>query len=317
MKKIFKKTLALVLAATLVMGLGVTAFAADASGTDEVSIDEGDKPFIALGADLSADQRSTVLSLFGLTEEDLVNYDVITVTNAQEHQYLDAYIPSSTIGTHAYSSVVVWEADKGSGITVTTKNINYCTSGMYANALATAGITDANVIVAAPFEISGTAALIGAIEAYAVMTGTTIDTDIIDGAIDEIVTTGAIEESSGESEEIEGIIAYLKDNMDVIEDLSDSELDEEIRNVAAEFNVSLSDSEVEQIRNLIRKLGNLNLDWGSIGAQAEKLFDRLENSGFDLSNLGFDSESTNVVIRAARTVVSTITGFFQRIFNRN
>ncbi len=312
MKKWFKKALALVLAGTMILGSGVTA-----SAEEEVSLSSGDRPFVSLGADISASERATVLSLFGLTEEDLENCDVITVTNAQEHEYLDTYISSDVIGNQAHSCVVVWEADRGSGIHVTTKNINYCTTGMYENALATAGVTDANVIVAGAFEISGTAALIGAIEAYSVMTGTTIEADVIDGAIDEIVTTGEIEASTGETEEIEGIIAYLKDNMDVIESLSDSELEEEIRNVAAEFNITLSDSEVAQILELLRKLEGLNLDWGSIGAQAEKLFDRLENSGFDLSSLGFDSNSTSTFLKVARSVVSTITGFFQRIFNRN
>ena len=51
--------------------------------------------------------------------------------------------------------------DKGNGIKVSTYNINYCTAGMYKNALATAGISDANIIVAGPFALSGTAALVG------------------------------------------------------------------------------------------------------------------------------------------------------------
>ena len=81
------------------------------------------------------------------------------------------------------------EGKRGSGITVNTKNITYCTAGMYENALATAGLEDAEVIVAAPTPISGTAALIGAIEAYSVMSGEEIETDLVDGAIHEIVVT--------------------------------------------------------------------------------------------------------------------------------
>ncbi len=258
----------------MILGLGITASA------QEVEITSNDKPYIALGADLSSSQRATVLSLFGLTEGDLANYDVVTVTNAQEHEYLDAYIPSSTIGTNALSSVVVWEASSGSGINVTTKNINYCTSGMYANALATAGVTDANVIVAAPSEISGTAALIGAIEAYSVMKDTTIDPDIIDGAIDEIVTTGEIEESSGYTDEIEGIIAYLKDEIDEIDEMTDEEIDAEIRKAADSFGVWLYDEEVVEIRELLKKLKGLDLDWDAISSQAQDIYNQLDPSGF-------------------------------------
>ncbi|MCC8141953.1 MAG: DUF1002 domain-containing protein [Lachnospiraceae bacterium] len=314
MKKLSKKVIALVLAATMVAGFSFTAFASE---SEDVVISESDKPYISLGADLTADQRDTVLSLFGLTEADLADYDVVTVTNAQEHEYLDAYIPSSTIGTKALSSVVVWEASKGDGINVTTKNISYCTSGMYSNALATAGVTDANVIVAGPTEISGTAALIGAIEAYSVMTDETISTDIIDGAINEIVTTGELEESTGNTDEVEGIIAYLKDELEDIPNMSDEELNEEIEDVADDFDVSLTEDEIAQIRELLRKLQDLDLDWDSISQQANDLFDRLESSGFDLSSLGLGDIDTGSLIQQVREVFNRFVDFFRNLGNRN
>ncbi len=314
MKKLSKKVIALVLAATMVAGFSFTAFASE---SEDVEITESDKPYISLGADLTSDQRATVLSLFGLTEADLADYDVVTVTNAQEHEYLDAYIPSSTIGTKALSSVVVWEASKGDGINVTTKNISYCTSGMYSNALATAGVTDANVIVAGPTEISGTAALIGAIEAYSVMTDETISTDVIDGAINEIVTTGELEESTGNTDEVEGIIAYLKDELEDIPNMSDEELNEEIEDVADDFDVSLTADEVAQIRELLRKLQDLDLDWDSISQQANDLFDRLEASGFDLSSLDLGNIDTGSLMQQVREVFNRLVDIFRNFSNRN
>ena len=143
--KITKKLLALVLVLTMTLGLGVTANAAS-----------DDKPILALGADLSTDQRAAVLGLLGVDESDLANYDVISITNAEEHQYLDAYLSSSVIGTHALSSVLIRPAEEGAGLNVTTYNISYCTIDMYTNALLTAGLQDANVFVAAPSNISGT-----------------------------------------------------------------------------------------------------------------------------------------------------------------
>ena len=112
--KSIKKLTALVLAFTLVLGMGVTAQAA-----------EGDKPILALGADLSADQRATVLGLLGISESDLGDYDVISITNAEEHQYLDSYISSSQIGSKSWSSVVIVKRDKGNGLNISTRNINY------------------------------------------------------------------------------------------------------------------------------------------------------------------------------------------------
>ena len=133
---------------------------------DNVEIKKDDKPYLALGADLSDDQKNTVLSLMGIDPANLANYNVTYVTNAQEHQYLDSYVDSSKIGSKSWSSVVIVKRKKGNGLNISTNNITYCTVGMYKNALTTAGITDADIIVAGPKPISGTAALVGIFEAY-------------------------------------------------------------------------------------------------------------------------------------------------------
>ena len=114
----------------------------------------------ALGADLTKEQRKTVLSLLDVRENELSDYEVIEITNQDEHDYLDDYLSASVIGTKALSSVRVEKVGEEKGIRVETKNITYCTSGMYTNALTTAGVTDAEVVVAGPFGISGTAALV-------------------------------------------------------------------------------------------------------------------------------------------------------------
>ncbi len=95
----------------------------------------------------------------GIDESKLSDYDVVYVNNSEEHRYLDSYIDSSKIGTKSLSSIVIVERKDGSGINISTNNISYCTVGMYKNALATAGIQNADIIVAAPFPISGTAGI--------------------------------------------------------------------------------------------------------------------------------------------------------------
>ena len=91
----------------------------------------------------------------GVTEDDLKNYTVATITNQDEHDYLDAYLDKSVIGSRALSSVLVEGKTDGNGIKVTTHNISYCTTGMYQNALVTAGIKDADIVVTDgnPFDI--------------------------------------------------------------------------------------------------------------------------------------------------------------------
>ena len=159
---------------------------------DKVTISNNDKPYLSLGADLTPDQRATVLGFMGIELTDLDKYDVVYVNNDEEHKYLDSYISKSEIGTRSLSSVLITEDKKGAGLSVSTHNINYCTVGMYKNALATAGIADAKIIVAGPFPISGTAALVGTLKAYEEMTGKKLDDKVTDAAMDELVTTGEL-----------------------------------------------------------------------------------------------------------------------------
>ena len=183
-----KKYMAGILVAGMVLGSAAVpapVYATEAEDAqedngDDVEITLDDKPYLALGADLTADQQHTVLSYMGIEAADFDKYDVVYVSNAEEHQYLDSYVPKKQIGTKALSSVLVSLADSGNGLKVSTYNINYCTAGMYKNALATAGVEDANVIVAGPFPLSGTAALVGTFEAYEKLKHTSYDGVVLD-----------------------------------------------------------------------------------------------------------------------------------------
>ena len=176
-----KKLITLLFSAVLLLSMPVMAAEVDQSRI--VNIDAS-KSIIALGADLSAEQRATVLSLMDVTEADLANYQVVTITNDMEHQYLDAYMDASVIGSKSLSSVKITPAESGHGVLVTTKNINYCTTGMYRNALLTAGVSDADILVVGPTEISGTAALIAFVKAKVAAGGLDSD-DQIRSAIEE------------------------------------------------------------------------------------------------------------------------------------
>ena len=313
MKKGMIKTLISTVAlSVLVMLLPVKAMAAD---KDTV---------IALGADLTESQKTTVLSLMGLTEADLANCTVITVTNADEHKFLDGYIDSSVIGTRALTSVKMTKSAPGSGINVTTQNVNYCTTGMYRNALLTAGVEDRDVLVVAPTPISGTAGLIGAVRAYEVSTGETVSEDVLDGALDELITTGELNEQleNVSNEDVEALMAWLK-NMIATGKLDTSD-ENSIRQTISEgekqFGVTLTDDEKKQIVDLLKKLDKLGLNGTYLIDQAENLYKKY---GSDVVNQAQDviNEAVgNAVSQATQSFFSSIkesfTGFFSNLFGR-
>ena len=87
--------------------MAVLSLAGAAAESEKVYADQIDVPYLALGADLSESEKSTVLNLLGVDASQLDQYMIVTVTNADEHAYLDAYLDASVIGSRALSSVVV------------------------------------------------------------------------------------------------------------------------------------------------------------------------------------------------------------------
>lgn len=255
---------------------GVETGALEQEGEVTEPITKEDKPYLALGANLTAEQQATVLELLGINPAELGDYDVIYVTNEEEHQYLGEYVSADKIGTRSLSSVLVVKREEGHGINITTKNISYCTIGMYKNALITAGITDADVIVAGPTPISGTAALVGALKAYSAMTGEEISEESMDAALNELVLTGDIADILGDSEKAEELLAYLKQV--IIENGLETEEDMQkaIEDACNEFGITLTQDEIDQLVTLLMKIKDLDLDLDTIMSQAQALYDKLD-----------------------------------------
>ena len=276
---------------------------------DNVEIKKDDKPYLALGADLSDDQKNTVLSLMGIDPANLANYNVTYVTNAQEHQYLDSYVDSSKIGSKSWSSVVIVKRKKGNGLNISTNNITYCTVGMYKNALTTAGITDADIIVAGPKPISGTAALVGIFEAYEAMTGEAVQDNVVDAALNELVVTGELEASIQglTDQEVEEFIAYIK-SLIAEKGLTDEKsINEAIGEACDKYGVTLSDDERQKIVDLLLKITSLGIDLSGLVDYAASLYNSFKNGG---SSSGIIASIGNFF----GNIFSAIGEFFKNLF---
>ena len=242
-----------------IMAAALAAVMLVASGASPVMAQESNMK-VSLGADLTDDQRAEVFSLLEITEEDLNENEVVYVTNEEEHEYLDSYIDAEKIGDSALSSSKVILREEGYGINVTTYNINYCTTGMYKNALLTAGVENADVFIAGPEKISGTAALIGIMKAYNEATSGSLDSENIEAAAQEIAVTSEIAGAMLNSENAEKIVSELKTQLDKIAGEDDAAIDERIRDVAGKYGEELSDENVAAIRELLKTLSGLDLN---------------------------------------------------------
>lgn len=253
---------------------------------EEVVADTSYDRYISLGVDLTDSERAAVLNLLGVTEAELEqDYIVNYVTNDDEYAYLSDYLSASVIGSRALSSVKVVKTEEGSGITVSTHNISYCTSNMYTNALVTAGITDADVVVAGPFSISGTSALVGVMQAYEKMTGETLPDENKDAAVNELVLTGELSEAIGDTEAAANLIADLKQKVASGDIETDQEILDAMDQTASSLGITLTEDQKNQILDLLKKFASLDLDVNQLLDQAQGIYNKLEEMGIDTQSV--------------------------------
>jgi uncharacterized protein YpuA (DUF1002 family) len=253
-----------------------------------------------IAADLTDEQIEQVYNAFGLRRGSVVE---LRVTNQEERQYLDGYVDSALIGTRSISSVYVELLPSGSGMDVTTSNITWCSPEMYLSALATVGITDAKIIVASPYEVSGTAALTGVYKAYEDMTGKKLDDLAKLISTQELTITGDLASEIG-SMDSTGIVNDLKLMLDETKQMSDQELRQTILDIAGEYNVKLSDKQISQLIGLCRSLEKLDTE--ALRYNVEYVQGTLNKvSGAKMAKTGF--------LGTVGVVIESVSSFFERI----
>ena len=284
-----KKILSILLACCLLAG-AVPALAVDAGEARAV-----------IGANLTEEQISAVYSNFGVKRGDVTE---LRVTNADERKYLEGYEEDSVKGTNSISCVYIEVLEAGEGLDVTTSNINWCTSQMYVSALATAGITDAKIIVAAPFEVSGTAALTGVYMAYEDITGETLDETAKLVSTQELTLTAELAEKIGSYDSVE-IVNELKLLLGETKNMTDEQLRREIESIASDLGVSLTDTQISQLISLCRSLEKLN---------PEQLKEKVESVQNTIAKLGQAKETVSNFFEGVKNVWNSIVDFFKGLF---
>ena len=218
-----------------------------------LAVSEGQER-VVVGADLTADEIAAVYSQFGLTRGAVPE---LTVTNAEERDYLEGLVDESIIGHNAISCVYIRILGSNAGLSVSANNITWCTEDMYKAALMTAGVYDAQVKVGAPFGVSGTAALTGIYKAYENITGTALQQEAKEAATDELVTTAELADQIDNLDAV-AIVNDLKLLLGQTKSMTDEELRAQVGAVAGQYGYTLSDDTVGQLVSLCRTLEGLS-----------------------------------------------------------
>lgn len=252
---------------------------------------------ISLGKDLNPEQRAQMMNLLGADEKTRV----IETTNQEERKYLGKYVDSKLLGSRAISSSYVEKLKSGQGIQAEVYNVTWVTEDMIINALVTAGVEDARVKVAAPFSVSGTAALTGILKGFEDATGVNISEVEKQIANEEIAKTGELGQEIGKDEAAQ-IMKKVKEQIVENKIKNPEQIKEIVRESAREINITLTDEQIQKITELMEKISNLDLDLDQIKSQLKNISDKL-------SQLNEKSEEV-------KSILGKIFDFIKNIFEK-
>ena len=250
---------------------------------------------VTIGTNLTQQQRQEVLQYFGAND----NAQIIDVDISEERQYLSGKVPDAQIGNSTNSCAMITYTPSGSGVNVTTHNINYVTPDAYKSAILTAGINDADVQITAPIEVSGTGALTGIMKAYEVSTGEAISEDVKQAATQELVTNSELGQEIG-NDQANDLINTIKQEIAENAPQNEAEAQSLLDRVLSELGITLTDEQYQQLLDLINQFSQLDINWDSIAdsvsgliGQASDYLSSEEGQGFlaklqELVNSFFD-----------------------------
>ena len=312
---LIKKT---VLALTVVAGLSVsmTAFA-KSSFTGEYRQGE----ILSFGSSLNQREEAALRDYFGVSDE----MEAIYVDNETAIKQL-GLAPDALDDYKGgwYSSAYVKLTDQG-GINVSSKNVSLVTNEMFANALITSGILNCEVIVSAPFMVTGESALAGILAGAEEIMGESLSEENKIVAKEEIDTTleiadeilnnpdNEINSSSDSSTVASGIINDIKQQ--VIKDSPNStQIEQIIVNVTNNYGVELSEESTERIANLMEDVNKLDIDYNDIKETMKNIGDSISESlkeaGVKLKESGVLEKIGNWFVDLVRGISEWIKGLF-------
>ncbi|SET73063.1 Uncharacterized protein YpuA, DUF1002 family [Natronincola peptidivorans] len=261
---------------------------------------------VTLGNDLNQQQRQQMLDLFQVEEGGTTK--ILVVTNEEERNYLEGIATEKEIGTRAISSAFVEQFQQGEGMSVETYNLTWVTEEMIMNALVTAEVVDAKVIAAAPFEVSGTAALTGILKAFEELTGEVIGEEQKRIANKEMITTGELGEEIGKDR---AAVLIRKIKQVVVERRirEPQEIRRVVIEIAGQLDIQLTENQVEDITGLMQQITKLNLNVDAIQQQLQGIEEELREISLDMEETRSLLER---IIEMIRGLLESILGMFSR-----
>lgn len=243
---------------------------------------------VTIGVNNSAQQKATILKYFGVNENEV---DIIEVNNQEERQYLEGIATEAQIGKKTYSCAYVQPTSSG-GINVKTANLTWLTSATVASTLSTAGLENADVVVASAIPASGTGALTGIMKAFESATGESLDEAKKEIATEELVITGDLGDDIGQNVAT-GVVNDIKTEIIKNGTSDTTQIAETINNITNNYNITLSSEQQEKLEELMYKISQQDYNYNSMKDSLNSVKDivdeKLKEEGIKVDRGFFES----------------------------
>ncbi|MCB5936128.1 DUF1002 domain-containing protein [Caldibacillus thermoamylovorans] len=305
----FKKMLKVLSIFIIFFGLSVSQVVLASEGEKEKVIDEKNGPaIVVLGERLSEAQKEQTRKLLKVDEEAEVKEIIVTGADAAKYIKGD---PNSNM----YSSAKIKRLDKGEGIRViqvTPENITEVTNDMYANALLTAGVEDAQIEVASPVKVTGHSALTGIFKAYEA-TGEKLDTDRLKVANEELdVATKLAEDAGVDQDKVSQLLTEIKQAIAEQNPATKEEVEQIVQEQLKNLNIELSPKYKQMLIDLFDKIRSLDINFDEVKSQLENLAGDIQKK---LEDAGVDKGFLQSVADFIKQILQSIADFFKSLFS--
>ncbi|MFC4410513.1 DUF1002 domain-containing protein [Chungangia koreensis] len=236
-------------------------------------------PVVVYGANLTEDQKASVKDSLKVSDGDDVEEIIVDGND------LVKYVKDGNSNSRMFSSAKITRKDAGKGLViqiVTPDNITEVTSEMYMNAMLTAGIEDATVLIAAPKPVTGHSALVGIYKAYEV-NGEKLDTERTDVANDELSVATTLSESVDDAK-VSELLTEIKRQIAEQNPVSKEEVEAIVNEQLNKLQIELSPEDRQLLIDLMDRIRQLDIDFSKWSDQLNDLSKTIEDKITELAN---------------------------------
>ena len=258
-----KRLLTVLISFSIILGFSLQVQADSLKEDDDVIDEKFGMPIVVYGETLTEAQKQEVRDALNIKNPENVEESIVTAKDL-------ARLIDGNPNSRMFSSVKITLKEKGHGLIVkrvTPDNITKVTEEMYANALLTAGVENAEVEVASPVKVTGESALVGIYKAYEDR-GEDLDPERMEVANDELdIATNLAEKEGLDSEKVGELLTEIKQMIAEQNPVTREEVEQIVEEQLSKMNIKLDEKDRQLLIDLFEKMRELNIDFGNVKQQ--------------------------------------------------